>query len=166
MLQDELAPVPQCIPTSVDQSAFAILERLRHSHQLSTRAQPTSLRQRTSSLSCATVLAVFRLDLVRKELCTNVCTKISPVPLLNETTMRQNWHLNCTRVEKHSNCLSFWKSVCHHRPPPSSWSRAPIAVWIPGSANGTFLSWILDRTCVNVCTTVKKQILCTSFVSL
>ena len=30
-------------PTSVDQSAFATLEQLRHSHQLSTRAQSTSL---------------------------------------------------------------------------------------------------------------------------
>ena len=59
-------------------------------------------------------LAVFRLDLVRKEQCTSVCTKITPVPLLNDTTKRQNWFLNCTRVEKHSNCSSFWKFVCHH----------------------------------------------------
>ena len=34
--------------------------------------------------------------------------------------------------------------------PPSYWSRAPLAVWIPGSSNGTFLSWILDRTCVKL----------------
>ena len=45
-------------------------------------------------------LAVFRLDLARKEQCTNVCTKITPVPLLSETTKRQNWFLNCSRVEK------------------------------------------------------------------
>ena len=58
-------------------------------------------------------LAVFRLDLVRKEQCTNVCTMITPVALLSETTKRQNWFLNWTRVEKHSNCSSFWKFVCH-----------------------------------------------------
>ena len=25
---------------------------------------------------------------------------------------RQNWFLKCTRVEKNSNCSSFWKFVC------------------------------------------------------
>ena len=25
----------------------------------------------------------------------------------------RDWFLNCSRVEKHSNCSSFWKFVCH-----------------------------------------------------
>ena len=45
-------------------------------------------------------LAVFRLDLAKKEQCINVCTKITPVPLLRETTKRQNWFLNCSRLDK------------------------------------------------------------------
>ena len=56
-------------------------------------------------------LAVLYLGLVRKEQCTNVCTKITPVPLLSDTTKRQNWFLNCKRVEKHSNC-SVLLEVC------------------------------------------------------
>ena len=58
-------------------------------------------------------LTVFRLDLVRKEQCTSVCAKITPVPVLSNTTKRQDGFLNLTRVEKHSNCPSFWKFECH-----------------------------------------------------
>ena len=89
--------------------ASVALERLRHTH--------TSCRQRGNHhpfdkeqtlFLVQLCLAVFRLDLVRKEQCTSVCTKITPVLLLSETTKRQNWFLNYTRVEKHSNCSSFW----------------------------------------------------------
>ena len=43
VLQDEQASAPQRLPASADPSAFATLERLHHSLQLSSRAQPTSL---------------------------------------------------------------------------------------------------------------------------
>ena len=133
MLQEEQASAPQRIPASADPSASVTLERLRHSQQLSTKAQPTSLRQTTTSLPCATVFGI-----VRQEQCTSVCTKITPVLMLSETTKRQNWFLNCTRVEKHSNCSSFWKFVCHQSSSVMLES-APLAVWIPGSSNGTFV---------------------------
>ena len=54
MLQDEQASAPQRLPASADPSAFATFERLRHSRQLSTKAQPTSLKTK-NKLSCATV---------------------------------------------------------------------------------------------------------------
>ena len=58
-------------------------------------------------------VAAFRLGLVKKEQCSSICKKITPVLLLSETAKRQNWFLNCTRVEKHSNCSSFWKFEFH-----------------------------------------------------
>ena len=95
-LQKEQASAPQRLPASADSLAFVTLERLRHSHQLSTRAQPSLTKNKLFLAQLC--LAVFRLDLVRKELCTSVCTKITSIPLLSETTKRQNWFLNCTRV--------------------------------------------------------------------
>ena len=76
-------------------------------------------------------LAVFRLDLVRKEQCTSVCTKITPVPLLSETTKRQNYTWESTRIVRTSGRLYVTSR------PPSCWSRAPLAVWISGTGNGT-----------------------------
>ena len=54
-LQDEEASAPQRLPASADSLAFVALEPLCHSLQLSSRAQPSSLWQRTNSLPCATV---------------------------------------------------------------------------------------------------------------
>ena len=48
-------------------------------------------------------VCMFRLGHVWKEQCSNICTKITPVPLLSETAKKQNWFLNCRRLEKHSN---------------------------------------------------------------
>ena len=91
--------------------------------------------------------AKFRLDFVKREQCTSVCTKITPVSLLSE---RQNWFLNCTRVERHSNCSSFWK-----------FCMSPVVLLHVGvelhlqcafSDQATvLLSWIRDRTSVKLC---------------
>ena len=58
-------------------------------------------------------LAVLGLDPVGKEQCTCVCDKIILVPLLSETTKREDGSLNLARMEKHSNRPSFWKFECH-----------------------------------------------------
>ena len=79
MLQDEMASVPPHPPTLVDQSTSETLERHRHSLQLSPRV-PSSL---------CLCLAVLGLDSVRKEKCTCECSKITPIPLLSETTKRE-----------------------------------------------------------------------------
>ena len=83
MLQDEQASAPQHYPAFADPSASVTLERFRLSDQLSTRAQSTPLWQRTKGLLCELCLAVFRLDLVKKELLTEKswnpsCTPDSP----------------------------------------------------------------------------------------
>ena len=39
-------------------------------------------------------VATFRLGLVKEEVCSSVCTKITPKPLLSETAKRQNLFLN------------------------------------------------------------------------
>ena len=59
--------------------------------------------------SLCNYVASFRLGLVKKEQCSNICTKITPIHLLSETAKRLNWFLNFTRVDKYSNCSSFWK---------------------------------------------------------
>ena len=156
-LQDEQVSAPQRLPASADPLAFATLDRLRHSHQLSTRAQPTSQTLFLVQLC----LAVFRLDLVKKEQCTSVCTKNTPVLLLSETTKRQNLFLNCTRLEKHSNCWSFWKFVCHQSSSVVLESCSTCSV-DSRIRQQYLLSWIRDQTSVEVCTTVKKQLLCAS----
>ena len=98
MLQDEMASVPPHPPTLVDQSTSETLERHRHSLQLSPRV-PSSL---------CLCLAVMGLDSVRKEKCTCECSKITPIPLLSETTKRE-WFLSSAHVGKHSYCSAFQK---------------------------------------------------------
>ena len=64
-------------------------------------------------------------------------------------------------MEKHSNCPSFWKFESHQT---SSVMLVASSTRCVDSRirQRYFLSWTLDRTCVKRCTTVKKQILCTS----
>ena len=84
-------------------------------------------------------LAVLYLGLVKKEQCTSVCTKITPVPLLSKTTKRQNWFLNCTRVEKDSNCSCLWKFVCHQSSSVMLGSRSTCCVDFQDQATVLFV---------------------------
>ena len=84
------------------------------------------------------------------------CTKITPGPLLSETAKRQNWFLNCTRVEKHSNCTSFWKFVCHQSSSVVLESCSTCCV-DSRIRQRYLLSWIRDWTGVKLCATVKKH---------
>ena len=94
-MQDEQASAPQRPP------AFAVHW---HLHLLSDFVTHTSCRQgRNQHLfdKEQTLLFVHLCVAVFQEKqCANVCTKITPVPLLTVTTKRQNWFLNCTRVKK------------------------------------------------------------------
>ena len=45
------------------------------------------------------------------------------------------WFLNCTRVEKYSDCCPSGR-LCVTSRPASCWSLASLAVWIPISGNG------------------------------
>ena len=139
------------LESAADQSAFATHERLRHSLQLSTRAEQTLFLVQLS-------VPTFRLDLVRKEQCTNVCTKTTAIPVLSETAKNQNWFLNCTRVEKHSNCSSFWKFICHQSSSVVLESCSTCCV-DSRIKQRYLLFWIRDWTGVKLCATVKKQIL-------
>ena len=114
-------------------------------------------------------LAVLGLDLVRKEQCACICTKITPILLLSETAKRDDGFLNIVRMEKNSNCPSFWKFVCHQSSSvvleSSCWkfeSHQTSSVML--EANSTrcvdskikqrcYLSWILDRTRARLCIT-------------
>ena len=71
------------------------------------------------------------------------------------------WYLNLTRMEKHSNCPSFCKFECHQSSSVMSESSSTCCV-DSRIKQRYFLSCILVWTCVNLCTTVKKHILCTS----
>ena len=78
-----------------------------------------------------------------------------------KTAKRQNWFLNGTRVEKHSNCSSFWKFACHQS------SSVMLEYCSTCCVDSTIrqrylLSWIREWTGVKLRTTVKKQILGTS----
>ena len=56
--------------------------------------------------------------------------------------------LNLTRMEKHSNCPSFWKFECHQSSSVMLESSSTCCV-DPRIRQRYFLSWILDWTCVN-----------------
>ena len=112
MLQDEQASAPQRLQASDPLALQLLSDFVTHTICRQGRNQHPFDKEQTLFL-VQLCLAVFRLALVKKEQCTSVCTKITPVPLLSETTLRQNWFLTCTRVEKHSNCKSFKKFVCH-----------------------------------------------------
>ena len=88
------------------------LERLRHAHQLSDKGAtniPVTKNKLSSLCNCVWLCFVWILSGKNSV----PVSEITPVPLLSETNKRQNWFRNCTRVEKHSNCSSFWKHVCH-----------------------------------------------------
>ena len=130
VLQDELASVPPHGPTFAGQSASVTLERHRHSHQLSPRAPSASLWQRTKSLPCATVFGCVG---------SGSC---------------QERRAYLSRRKDHSRTSHAWKSARIVRPsgrlnitnrPPSCWTRAPIAVWIPGSGNCTLCPGYLSN---------------------
>ena len=72
---------------------------------------------------CQTVL--FHHDLVPKEQCTSVCTKITPVLLLT---------LHLVRI--HSACLivNFLLVLCGEKVPPSSWRNHSMFVWLTQDA--------------------------------
>ena len=91
----------------------------------------------------------FCLDLVREEQCTSVCTKITPIPVLSETTKRQDGFLNLTHVEKCMSQVGLRHVGVELRLRCGFQDQATV-----------LLSWTLDRTCVMLCTTVKKQIRC------
>ena len=81
-------------------------------------------------------LAVFGLDRGRKEQCTRVCAEITPVLLLSETTKTGMGFLNIARMES-TRIVRPSGSLNLTERPPSCWKRAPLALWIPGSGNGT-----------------------------
>ena len=119
-------------------SASVTLERHRLSHQLSPRAPSASLFDKEQTLFLVQpCLAVLCLDLVKKEQCTCVCAKITPVLLLSERNKREDGFFG-----KHSICPSFWKSECH---------QTFSVMWEAGSTRCVdsrtrqryFLSWIL-----------------------
>ena len=69
--------------------------------------------------------------------------------------------LALTRTQKHSNCPSLWKFECNQSSSVMLVARSTRFV-DSRIKQRYFLSWILDRTCLKLCTTVKKQILRTS----
>ena len=81
---------PRDLPASADPSAFATLERLRHSHHRQGRTQHPFDKEQTLFL-VQLCLAVFRLVLVQKEQCTNVCAKITPIHLLERNNQETRW---------------------------------------------------------------------------
>ena len=145
------------------QSASVTLERHRDSHQLSPRVPSASLWQRTNSLPCATVFGrVVCLDSCQ-ERTVYMCLREdhSSTPAERDNQEREDRFLNLTRMEKHSNCPSFWKFECHQS--SSVMLEASSTRCVDSRIKQRyFLSSILDRTCAKLCTTVKKQTLCTS----
>ena len=98
------------------QSTSVTLERHRHSRQVSPKAPSASLEKGQTVFLVQLCLAVLDQDLVRKEQCTCVCAKITAVPLLSETTKREDGFLNIARMGQHSGCPSFCKFECHQTP--------------------------------------------------
>ena len=106
-------------------------------------------KNKLSSL-CNCVLAVIRLIVSGKK------QVLHPERDNQET----GWALNLTRMEKHSNCPSFLELrmspvVLRHGASSSTCSVDPRSARVQ-------LSWILAWTYVKLCTTVMKQVLCTS----
>ena len=81
--------------------------------------------------------------------------------LLSETTKRQDGFLNRTRVEKHSNCPSFWKFVCHQSSSVMLESSSTCCV-DSRITQRYLLSSIREWTGVQLCSTVKKRTLGTN----
>ena len=64
-------------------------------------------------------------------------------------------------MKKHSDCPSFRKCVSNHV--SSVMMETSSTRCVDTRIRQRYsLSWILDRTCVKLCTTVKQRILCTS----
>ena len=106
-------------------------------------------------------LATFRLDLVRKEQCTSVCTKIyysnTPAERHNEERMG----FGTSHAWKSTRILSVLLEVLNLTKTSSVLEASSNRVDSRIKQRYS-LSWILDQTCVKLCTAVKKQILCTS----
>ena len=153
MLQDGLASVPPHRPTFADQSTSVTLERHRHSHQLSTNTFP-----------CATVFGcVVSRSCQERTMYLSLGENHSGTAAEREKTKRDDGFLNLARIEKHASCPSFWKFECYQHP-PSCW-KASSTRCVDSRIKqrcSLSLSWILYRTCVKLCTSVKKQILSTS----
>ena len=151
-LQDGQASVHPRLPASANPLASVTLERLRHSHKGATII-PLTKNKLSSSCNCVWLCRVW------------ILSRKNNVPV----SARRSLQYPC-RARRPRDRIGFctahaWKSTRIVRPfgslnltkcPASCWNRAPLAVRIPGSSNGT-VSWILDRTCVKLCTTVKKQ---------
>ena len=142
-----MASVPPHRPKPVGRSVSVTLERHRHSHQLSPSAPPD---EEQTLFVVQLRLGELGLDLVRKEVCTCVCAKITPVHLPSETTTRLDDFLNLTRMAQHSNCPSFWKFV-RHQSSSVTFESSPTC-WVDSRIRQRYFSfWILDRTCVKLC---------------
>ena len=81
----------------------------------------------------------------------------SSTPAERDNQERENGFLNIARMEKHSDCPSFWKFESYQMSSVMLEASSTRCVH-----SKTTLSWTLDRTCVKLCATVKKQILFTS----
>ena len=133
---------------------------LRHSHQLSTRAQPTSLWQRTSSLPCATVFGCVSSGSCQERIvhqCLREDHSSTPTERDNQETRWVFWTSHAwksTRVVRPSASLNVTSR------PPSCWSRPHLLCGFQDQATVLFLldTWSDRREAVHHCQEVHQLV--------
>ena len=130
--------------TFADQSASVTLERLRHSHQLSTRRHQHPFYKEQTFFLVQLCFAVLCLNYVKKESVPVSARRSSNTPAERDNQGREWFFEHRTHGESARIVLASG-SLNETSRPPSCWSRAPFAV---GSKIKQLyvLSWVLDWT--------------------